>query len=162
MTAMDMPVFSASLKQLGRIMSRVVGDALVEDYYADLKEFPLDAVQKAIEHVRKNARFWPRPSALREACLLVPGIATVTAIPHWVDHAAERYFCGVCADSGFARGLECPGDGRCRVGHCGQEGHSTYAHAYTRRCGCVYTNPVLMAERDKARQHNAPQQMEAR
>jgi hypothetical protein len=152
---MDMPAFSASLKRLGRVMSRVVADDLVEDYFVDLKEFPLDTVDRALDHVRKSARFWPRPGVIREACLLVPGVRSATCIPSWVDPVAEAYFCSDCSDSGFVRGLECAGDGRCHVGHCGQQVGQTGPHPYIRRCGCVRTNPVLMRERDIQRQRTA-------
>ena len=158
MTAMDMPDFAASLKRLGRTMSRVVAEDLVEDYFSDLKEFPLDCVNKALDHVRKTARFWPRPSVIREACLLVPGVASVTSVPHWVDPAADVYFCNACCDSGFMQGLTCDGDGRCHIGHCGQTAGQMHTHTYTRRCGCVSSNPVMMRDRDLQRNRNAGRQ----
>jgi hypothetical protein len=56
--------------------------------------------------------------------------------------------CAACEDMGFERGLACPGDGRCQVGRCGQAGHVTYPHSFTRACACRATNPVLARERD--------------
>lgn len=62
-------------------------------------------------------------------------------------HDDPVYHCTSCEDTGFTRGLSCPGDGRCAVGRCGQPGHVSYAHDYTRRCHCRATNPVLVAQR---------------
>lgn len=160
MTAMDMPEFSAALKRLGRTMSRVVGEDLVEDYFLDLKEFPLENVHRAFDHVRKTAKYWPRPSVIREACLLVPGVASVTSVPPWVDPVADVFFCSDCDDSGFVRRLECPGDGSCQIAHCGQVSGQSTSHGYTRRCSCVSTNPVMMRERDLHRNRNAGRQAE--
>ena len=87
----------------------------------------------------------------------MPGVASVTAVPNWVDPVGGRFFCGTCEDSGFVQGLTCAGNGACHIGHCGQFDNQQYAHSYARRCGCVTTNPVMMADRDKARQRNAPQ-----
>jgi hypothetical protein len=65
-----------------------------------------------------------------------------------VRHDDPVYHCARCEDTGFVRGLDCPGDGRCAVGHCGQPGHVSYAHSYTRRCHCRATNPVLVRQRE--------------
>ena len=161
MTVMDMPAFSASLKRLGRVMSRPITDDLVEDYFTDLREFPLDTVDRALDRVRKTAKFWPRPAVIREACIVAPGVGSITAVPHWVDPVADVYFCSTCSDSGFVRGLTCVGDGGCHIGHCGQLAGQTSEHSYTRRCRCVSTNPVMQRERDIQRQRTAPQQERA-
>lgn len=63
------------------------------------------------------------------------------------------YHCTRCEDTGFERGprqsqgLECPGDGTCRIGHCGQAAGSNYTHTFTRPCYCRPTNPYLQDER---------------
>ena len=149
MTPADLGLFRDGLRRLGRVMSRVVSEELVEDYFADLREFPWASVEAAIEEVRKSSRFWPRPAQLREACLKPMRSEPVTAMPGYVNHAAERYACDVCQDTGFERGLDCDGTGRCHLGHCGSPGSSNATHAFTRRCACRGTNPVLVRERER-------------
>jgi hypothetical protein len=68
-----------------------------------------------------------------------------------VWRADVAYHCTACEDTGFVRGLDCPGDGRCAVAHCGQPGHVSYAHGYTRRCHCRASNPVLIKGRETLR-----------
>jgi hypothetical protein len=157
-TQNDYPAFKAALVRLGRVMSHPTSEDVVQDYFSDLQEFPLENVGLALDHVRKTSKFWPKPSVIREACLLVPGVTHITGVPSWVDPVAEKYFCGTCDDTGFVRGLSCAGDGTCHIGHCGQMAGRVFEHTYTRRCGCVATNPVLMRERDLQRQRMAPTQ----
>lgn len=63
--------------------------------------------------------------------------------------------CANCEDTGFVRGLDCPGDGRCNVGRCGQTGHVSYPHGYTRPCHCRGTNQVLIKAREYLRAQSA-------
>lgn len=56
--------------------------------------------------------------------------------------------CANCEDTGFVRGLDCPGDGRCHIGRCGQLAHVSYPHGYTRACHCRATNPALIQARE--------------
>jgi hypothetical protein len=85
---------------------------------------------------------------------------------HAYDAGRQPIFhCTKCEDTGFDRGprqsqgLECPGDGRCQLGHCGQEGASGYAHTYTRPCFCRGSNPFLVDERNyiNARRKQQPE-----
>ena len=57
--------------------------------------------------------------------------------------------CTNCEDTGFERGLSCPGDGRCHVAQCGRPGHVSYAHHFTRMCHCRATNPVIVKQRER-------------
>lgn len=75
-------------------------------------------------------------------------------------HADPVYHCTRCEDTGFVRDMECPGDGRCAVGHCGQPGHVSYAHGYTRKCHCRADNPVLKAQRDRLKLNAAKEKHE--
>lgn len=53
---------------------------------------------------------------------------------------APTYECRICEDTGFERHLLCPGDGTCRLAKCGESGHDSYPHGFTRVCGCRATN----------------------
>jgi hypothetical protein len=153
-TPSDLPSFKDALHRLGRVMGRAVTEDLVEDYFQDLKEFEWPLVETALAEVRKTSRFWPRPSAIRAVCLRAPGAEPTTALPPWVNHTAERYYCDTCQDTGFERGLECDGAGGCHVGHCGREGYLNHPHGYTRACSCRATNPILVRDRERVRQRN--------
>ena len=65
-----------------------------------------------------------------------------------MQHDEPAYACVSCEDTGFVRGLECPGDGRCQCGRCGRPMGSITPHGYTRKCSCRATNPVLLRQRE--------------
>jgi len=159
-TGQDMPAFKTALYRLGRVMNHPVSEALVEDYFGDLREFQWPTVQVAIEDVRKTARYWPRPVVLRDACLKPMGSEPATPMPAYVNHAEERFACDVCQDTGFERALACDGNGACRVGHCGAAGYMNAPHDFTRRCRCRATNPVLVRERERSAARRSGMQAE--
>ena len=74
---------------------------------------------------------------------------------HYAADYQPVHHCTLCEDTGFlrgspGRGLECPGHGRCGIAGCGRDGHTIYAHTYTRGCSCRATNPVLVELRARA------------
>lgn len=158
MTEVDRPAFNEAISRLARVMDKSASADLLEDYYHDLREFDLAQVLRAIDHARQSSRFWPRPAVLREACRQPRQDAPGTAIPAWVDPVAGVHWCDACADTGFVLGLECPGDGACHMRSCGRLGDQSHTHAYTRRCGCLSTNPVIAHDRDEQRKRANTQQ----
>jgi hypothetical protein len=168
MTQTDYGDFAASLHRLGRAFSKPVEAEMIQDYFDDLKGYSLGLVEEALTHVRQTSRFWPRPVVILDACIEASRAraSRSDAVPATVNHDDDRYACDVCLDTGFERKLECDGTGVCRIDACANawavytQARSAnpvadidrpYAHAFTRRCVCRATNPVLVREREATR-----------
>jgi hypothetical protein len=142
--------FAEALRTLARRLGRKdVDTETATEAFEDLRSFPWPVVTAALETLRKTSRFFPRPQQLIDACHDASREYHSKAFvkPDNVNHEAGQYACDVCQDTGFERGLECDGTGVCHVGHCGHEGHVNQPHAFTRRCACRPTNPVLIHAR---------------
>jgi hypothetical protein len=160
MTGADRVVFDAAYRKLAASLSaKPPAPELIEAAYYDACPFPLVAVEAALESLRTSSRFMPRPVQLIGACQDAARRHASNGgdIPAFVDHQREAFYCQVCRDTGFERGLECNGTGLCQIGRCGREEDDKHnripndPHPFTRRCGCRATNPVLAKERDAMR-----------
>ena len=154
MTAADFERFGLAVRRLARSFNKPVESALVEDWFADLKGFSIGLVERAFDVVRQSSHFWPKPAALLGACRDLAQRDALTGgvnVPEYVDHQAGVYFCSVCQDAGFERGLVCDGSGVCHLKGCGALGSAVESHPFTRRCACRASNPVLQRERDASR-----------
>lgn len=155
MTDTDLDTFGASYRRMATRLGKAVDGAVVMEAFRDVREHPLPVVEAALETLGRSCRFMPRPVQVIEACRdharqrATDGVG----VPSWVDHQADVFFCNDCHDTGFAQGLVCDGDGRCHLHGCHE------AHAYTRKCGCRPTNPVLAHQRDLLRR-SAPSRQE--
>ena len=148
MMASDFQAFRAALERTAAAYGKALPADVTGTYFDDLLTYPLAAVLGALDKARQSGKFFPRVSTLRELCTSDASVSIQTDVPMWVNHDEERYWCSVCADTGFTRGLTCAGDGACKLGHCGREGHNQEPHAFTRRCTCRAHNPVLRRQRE--------------
>lgn len=155
MTADDLGAFRAGLERTASAFGKALSNDLVATFFADLSGYPLTAVLGAIDKARRDGRFFPRVSMLRELCETDSAIVVPTFVPEWIDHDHGRYWCEGCQDTGYVRKLECPGDGACHLGSCGRDGYNKDPHPYTRPCSCRPTNPILIRQREMSRQRRA-------
>lgn len=160
MTAADFRDFRAAIERTAAAFGKALPETLTGTYFDDLGAYPLTAVLAALDKARREMRFFPRVSSLRELCETDSAVVVPTAVPEWIDHDHGRYWCEGCQDTGYARGLECPGDGTCHLGSCGRDGHNKDPHPYTRACSCRPTNPILIRQREMSRQRRASQREE--
>ena len=152
MTRDDVATFRDHLERTALAYGKALPTDMVSLYFDDLAAYPLTAVVAAIDKARQSGKFFPRVATLRELCETDSAVAVATDVPGWVNHDTGMYFCSGCSDTGFVRGLECQGDGACKIGGCGREAHINEPHAYTRKCACRATNPVLVRQRELMRQ----------
>ena len=158
MTDNDFAAFRLSLERTSEAFGKPLGGNLAALYFGDLKAYPLPAVQSALDKARQSSRYFPRISFLRELCQSDSAVRVNTDVPSWVNHNEGVYFCEACDDTGYVRRLECAGDGRCQVGHCGREGYPANPHDYTRACDCRGANPVLRRQREMVAERTAHQE----
>lgn len=154
MTEDDKRPFFAELKRMGLAFSRDDVDApLAAVYFDALADLDWRTVQIAMRDCVESMSWLPRPADIRDAEVGVRMREQTTQQKQLIARAPDMgaYFCTACTDTGFVRDLDCPGDGRCHVAHCGQPGHASYAHSYTRKCHCRATNPVLVKARETLR-----------
>ena len=139
----------------GRYIGEIVGVEAVLLFSCSLVLATLlPVVERAFDVVRQSSHFWPKPAALLGACRDLAQRDALTGgvnVPEYVDHQAGVYFCSVCQDTGFERGLVCDGSGVCHLKGCGALGSAVESHPFTRRCACRASNPVLQRERDASR-----------
>jgi hypothetical protein len=155
MTRDDFPAFRTGMDQTGLAYGKALPVDLVQTYFNDLEAYSLGAVLAAIDKARRTGKFFPRVATLRELCATDSQLLTVTDIPPWVNHDEGVYFCSTCDDTGFVRGLECRGDGLCRIGNCGKPAYPNQPHDFTRCCSCRPTNPFLRRLRELQTQRMA-------
>lgn len=153
MTASEKPAFRAEIVRAGAAFQTPVDDALMAVYFDALRDLDLDVVREAFTDCVLVLKWFPKVADLRDASEGVK-IRRESQLTKRLIAASPKtdrlyaYDCQDCEDTGFVRGLSCPGDGRCAVAKCGQPGHVNYPHDYTRKCHCRATNPTLRKQRE--------------
>ena len=151
MTEDDKRPFFSELKRMGLAFSRDDVDAPLASVYFDaLADLEWRTVQVAMRDCIESMSWFPKPADIRDAEVGVRVREDQAHHKRLIAHAptGRESHCTNCEDTGFVRGLSCPGDGRCSVGHCGHPDYASGPHDYTRKCHCRATNPVLVAQRD--------------
>ena len=156
MTNSDKRPFFDALKRMGFAFSRDDIDAPFASVYFDaLRDLEWPNVQAAMRDCVEAMSWFPKPHDIRDAEVGVRAKADEARTKRLLAHLPDGrdMYCHACEDTGVVRGLECPGDGRCNVGHCGHPDYPSTAHTYTRKCQCRATNPVLQQQREFLRTH---------
>jgi hypothetical protein len=162
MTEADKPAFWAELQRLGVAFGAHIDGPLGKVYWDALVDLELAPLAEGMRDCIEAMKFFPKVADLRDAEFgararreQAQTQRLLAAMPDPTLPDDPRYYCANCEDTGFERGLGCPGDGRCHVGRCGQAGHASDAHGFTRPCYCRPTNPVLARQREVLRQNRA-------
>ena len=156
MTGSDKVAFRADMLRAGAAFQVPVDDAMLAVYFEGLADLNLDTLREAFRDCVEQLKWFPKVVDLRDAEAGVRARQAQVHTKQLVARAPEfdARYCTSCEDTGFVRGLDCPGDGRCHVGRCGHPGHVAYPHGYTRLCSCRATNPVLARQRERLRAHH--------
>lgn len=161
------------LKPLGE-----ASDQFKDAYWDALRDIPDDVFEAAIGHALKTRAWFPKPAELRMDAdhvarqvrpvapledrsmpLAQPFTITVPEVGTIVSVTREwRFYCEVCADSGWATfwcGVEAPGltpwHGR---GSC-ERRQAHGPHEWVKHCHCFESNPALVRKREQGRQFAA-------
>jgi hypothetical protein len=54
------------MAMMGEIFGEAISSARIQGYFIALQEFPIEAVQRAMRHAIKGAKFFPKPAEIRE------------------------------------------------------------------------------------------------
>lgn len=152
MTDQDKRAFRDLMRRAGVAFNAAVDDAQLAVYWDGLNDLELATLTEAFKDCQESLRFFPRIVDLRDAEFGVRSRGEQQAHKQLLAKAPEdphQVYCTSCEDTGFERGLDCPGDGRCHVGNCGRPGHLSYPHPFTRKCYCRPSNPVLAKQRER-------------
>lgn len=145
-------------------------DVTVDVYLERLKAFSPDVVREACDHWADVPR-GDRDPALPPAADLIATIREIERTREQAERArfmlpapsrdedGPRYACLECFDAFWITARWCPGVGNLRASgkadrHAALETrvcHRTHphpAHTFTRKCGCVDTNPVIARHRE--------------
>ncbi len=149
MTKQEGELLARDLAVLAEVFAEPLTNVRLAGYVNGLRDLELATLREAMADCQASMQFFPKIADLRDAefgvrarrdeqrLRLLPAAGTVQL----------SYHCGSCEDTGFDRGLSCPGDGTCKIGKCGQTPLTSYPHQYTRKCFCRATNPKLEAQR---------------
>ncbi len=166
---MTRPEFDA---QMTRLASLPGLPSQIDTHWDALRDIPGDVFAAAVAHVARTAKWFPVPSALREAADVVRRRMPVEAPAPVLEELAEplvldtsqtplrgvtlppvtriwRFYCEDCSDLGVVD-LWCGSDTPPKPWYERSDCHKTRQHDphhYVRTCLCVDSNPKLVAER---------------